>query len=87
MSVLALRHDSFQLMGLHSSIKIRSPLGLQKSNQKEKEVDPYSQLDSPGKKKSKVGSALRSQYNFGEGRIKSSAPGKLVSVSEFRHSR
>jgi hypothetical protein len=60
-------------------------LGLQKSNQKEKKVDPFSQLDSPGKK-SKVGSALRSQYNFGEGRIKSSAPGKLVSVSEFRHS-
>jgi len=27
-----------------------SPLGLQKSNQKEKEVDPFSQLDNPGKK-------------------------------------
>jgi hypothetical protein len=61
-------------------------LGLQERNQKEKEVDPFAQLGSPGKK-SKVGSALRSQYNFGEGRIKSSARGKLVSVSEFRHSR
>jgi hypothetical protein len=60
-------------------------LGLQKSNQKGKEVDRFSQLDSPGKK-SKVGSALRSQYNFGEGRIKSRARGKLVSVSECRHS-
>jgi hypothetical protein len=64
----------------------RSPLGLQKSNQKEKDVDPFSRLGSPGKK-SKVGSALRSQYNFEEGRIKSGASGKLVSVSEFRHSR
>jgi hypothetical protein len=52
-SVLALRHDSFQLMGFDSSIKIRSPLGLQKSNQKEKEVDPFSQLDSPAKKNQK----------------------------------
>jgi hypothetical protein len=60
-------------------------LGLRKSNQKEKEVNSFSQLDSPGRK-SKVGSALRSQYNFGEGRIKSSARGKLVSVSDFRHS-
>jgi hypothetical protein len=60
-------------------------LGLQKSNQKEKEVDPFAQLGSPGK--NLVGSALRSQYNFGEGRIKSSARVKLVSVSEFRHSR
>ncbi len=54
-------------------------MGLQERNQKEKEVDPFAQLGSPGKK-SKVGSALRSQYNFGEGRITSSAPGKLVSV-------
>jgi hypothetical protein len=61
-------------------------LGLQKSDRKEKEVDFFPQLGSPGKK-SKVGSALRSQYNLGEGRIKSSAPGKLVSVSELRHSR
>jgi len=61
-------------------------LGLQKSNQKGKEADPFAQLGSLGKK-SKVGSALRSQYEFGGGRIKSSAPGKLVSVSEFRHSR
>jgi hypothetical protein len=60
-------------------------LGLQKSNQKEKEVDPFYELDSPGKK-SKVGSALGSQYNYGEGRIKSSACGKLLSVLEFRHS-
>jgi len=28
----------------------RSPLGLQKSNQKEREVDPFAQLGSPGKK-------------------------------------
>jgi hypothetical protein len=34
-----------------------------------------------------MGSALRSHDNFGEGRIKSLAHGKLVSVSEFRHSR
>jgi hypothetical protein len=61
-------------------------LGLQKNNQKEKEVDPFSQLGNP-KKKSKVGSALKSQYNIGEGRIKSSARGKLVSVSECMHSR
>jgi hypothetical protein len=52
----------------------RSPLGLQKSHRKEREVDPFAQLGSPGKK-SKVGSALRSQYNFGEGRIKSGARG------------
>jgi len=58
-------------------------LGLQKSNQKEKEVDPFYELDSQGKK-SKVGSALRSQYNFGEGRIKSSTRGKLVNVSEIQ---
>jgi len=32
-------------------------LGLQKSNQKEKEVDPFAQLGSPGKK-SKVGILL-----------------------------
>jgi hypothetical protein len=38
----------------------RSPLGLQESNQKEKEVDSFAQLGSPGKK-SKLGSALRSQ--------------------------
>jgi len=62
------------------------PWGFKRANQKEKEVDPFAQLGSPGKK-SKVGSALRSQYNFGKGRIKSSARGKLVSVSEFRHSR
>jgi len=61
------------------------PWGFKRATKKEKEVDPFSQLDSPGKK-SKVGSALRSQYNFGEGRIKSSVRGKLVSVSEFRHS-
>jgi hypothetical protein len=61
-------------------------LGLQKSNQKEKEVDPFSQLGSPGKK-IKSGQCLEIQYNFGEGRNKSLARGKLVSVSEFRHSR
>jgi hypothetical protein len=51
-------------------------LGFQNSNQKEKEVDPFAQLGSPGKK-SKVGSALRSQYNFGEGRLNHQPAGSL----------
>jgi hypothetical protein len=61
-------------------------LGASKEQPKRKRSYPFAQLGSPGKK-SEVGSALRSQYSFGEGRIKSSARVKLVSVSEFRHSR
>jgi hypothetical protein len=39
------------------------------------------------KKTSIVGNALRSQYNFGEQRIKSLNNEKLVRVSECKHSR
>jgi hypothetical protein len=62
------------------------PCDFKRATKKKKKFIPF--LNQAAQEKIlKVGSALRSQYNFGEGRIKSSTRGKLVSVSEFRHSR
>jgi hypothetical protein len=51
------------------------PWGFKRATKKKKKLIPFLN-QAAQEKKSKVGSVLRSQYNFGEQRIKSSAISK-----------